>query len=407
MELLYILLVLLVVTRACGELAERVGQPVLVGELVSGIGLGLLVSHFSGTFPVLSDLADNEVFHGVTELGMFFLMLLAGVELRPRDLAGASRDALLVALGGMVLPLGLGLAMGWFFLPPSDVRAAQALFLGTCLAITAVPVSVKILIDLGKLETRIGQVVIAAALVDDVLSLLLLAVLTSVLESGRMPGPAGLSLLMGQVVLFFLLVLAIGRFVLPAVGSRLHRLKADELEFSFLLVAGLGLAVLAEALGMHFILGAFSAGLFFGRRTVSDEVFQDVRGKVSAISTGFLAPIFFASLGFHLELEALWEIPWFVLGLVVIATVGKLAGASLPAFWAGFSRRDSLAVGVAMNARGAVELVIAGVALQAGLFEVPDPPPPVVENLFSAVVVMAVVTTLSAPLALKRLLGGP
>ena len=263
----------------------------------------------------------------------------------------------------------------------------------------------KILIDLGQLKSRVGQVVIAAALVDDVLSLLLLGVLTSVLETGAFPGLGGLALLTGRVVVFFVVVYALGRHVFPAIGSRLHKLKADELEFSFLLVAALGCSVLAEVLGMHFILGAFAAGLFFGRHTVSKGVYDDVRSKISAVSTGFLAPIFFASMGFHLRLDALWETPGFVLLLVAIATAGKLLGASLPALRAGFSRRESMAVGMAMNARGAVELVIAGVALQAGLFERPDPTPPIVANLFSAVVIMAIVTTLATPVALKRLLG--
>lgn len=406
MELLYILLVLLVVTRACGELSERLGQPVLVGELISGVGLGLVVSRYSDAFPVLADLQDNEVFHGITELGMFFLMLLAGVELRPRDLVKASKQAVFIALGGMLLPLALGLALGWAILPESHVKAPQALFIGTCLAITAVPVSVKILIDLGKLKSRLGRVVVAAALVDDVLSLLLLAVLTSVLESGAFPGPAGLALLLGKVLAFAALVMVCGNYALPAVGRRMHRLRAAEFEFSLLLIAALGFSVLAEALGMHFILGAFSAGLFFGRRTIDEQSYVDVREKVSAISTGFMAPIFFASLGFHLELRALWEAPGLVVALITLATLGKLLGTSLPARYAGFSRRESMAVGVAMNARGAVELVVAGVALEAGLFQQPTPIPPSVANLFSAVVLMAIVTTLATPIALERLIGG-
>ena len=133
---------------------------------------------------------------------------------------------------------------------------------------------------------------------------------------------------------------------------------------------------------------------------------MDVTGKVTAISTGFLAPIFFASMGFHLDLSALVEIPGFVVLLIVLATAGKLLGASLPALKAGFDRRESLGIGVAMNARGAVELILAGIALRAGLFESPDPPPPIIANMFSAVVIMAVVTTLMAPISLKRIFAG-
>lgn len=407
MELLYTLLVLLVATRACGELAQRLGQPMLVGELVAGIGLGLLASSFTEAFPVLSEIEDDKVFHGITELGMFFLMLLAGLDLRPKEVASASREAVWIALGGMFLPLGLGFGMGWVALPESDVKFAQALFLGTCLAITAVPVSVRILIDLGKMQSRLGQTVVAAALIDDILSLLLLGVLTSVLSTGSLPDTAGLALLVGKVLLFFAIVFFVGRYGFPFLGKKLHRMRADEFEFSFLLIVALGFSVLAEVLGMHFILGAFAAGLFFGRSTFDEEVYDDVTKKVSAVSTGFLAPVFFASMGFHLQLSALWVIPGFVLLLVAVATAGKLLGASLPALRAGFSRRESAAIGVAMNARGAVELIIAGIALEAGLFEKPSPVPEIVANLFSAVVLMAIATTLFAPIALERLLSDP
>lgn len=404
MELLYTLLILLAVTRLFGELAERIGQPVLVGELLSGIGLGLLVSHYSDTFPILSELQHNETFHGITELAMFFLMLFAGLDLRPTELLKASKSAVFIALGGMLFPLGLGLALGLASLPQSELRSAQALFLGTSLAITAVPVSVKALMDLGHLNSRLGQTVVAAALIDDILSLLLLGVLTSVLDTGSFPDAAGLAILVGKLLVFFAVVYALGHWLLPRVGAKLHLLRSDELEFSFLLVAGLAFAVLAEALGMHFILGAFAAGLFFGRTTVDEKTYHDVSAKVSAISTGFLAPIFFASIGFHLELAALWEAPLFVVALVALASFGKLLGAALPASRSDFTRREAAAIGFAMNARGAVELVIAGIALRAGLFEHPDPAPPVVTHMFSAVVIMAIFTTLLAPVALKRLL---
>ena len=108
MEILYVLLVLLIATRAFGELAVRVGQPALVGELLAGVGLGIVVMHNQETFPVLSDLPENPVFKAITDLGIFFLMLMAGLELRPRKLAEASRHAVVVAVGGLVLPLGLG-----------------------------------------------------------------------------------------------------------------------------------------------------------------------------------------------------------------------------------------------------------------------------------------------------------
>lgn len=404
MELLYVLLVLLAAARLAGEVAERIGQPPLVGELVAGVALGLVVQRYSGAFPVLSDLRENEVFTALTDLAIFFLMLFAGVETQPRELAKASKRAVLIAVGGMLLPLVIGFALGWAYLPSSSYKPAQALFLGVALAITAVPVSVRILMDLGRLDSPIGQTIVSAALIDDVLSLVLLAVLTAMIRTGSLPDAASLFWLAGEVAVFFAITIVIGRYLFPWLGRRLKAAHASEFEMSGLLIAALGYGVLAESLGMHFILGAFIAGLFFVRRTIDPKVFKGIRSKLSAITMGFFAPLFFASVGMHLDLAAAVEIPLFVMLLVVAAFLGKLAGAGLPALALGFDRRESLAIGAGMSARGAVELIIAGIALRAGLFAHPDPPPAEIAFLFSAVVIMALATTLVTPIVLKRLM---
>jgi len=405
MSVIYILLVLLIVTRLFGEISERLGQPALLGELISGICLGMLVHQFDQTFPVLAGLSDNEVFTAITELGIFFLMLLGGIELSPVKLLKASKGALLVATGGMIIPFALGLGFGFMVLPASDIRSAQALFLGTVMAVTAVPVSIKSLMDIGKLESKVGQTIVSAAVIDDTLSLILLAILTGFLESGSVPDMVALALLLGKVVIFFVIASILGHYLFPAIGRFLDRSKAEEFEFSMLLIAALAYAMLAETLGMHFILGAFLAGLFFRRRTISEDVYKDILIKTKGITNGFLAPVFFASIGMHLDLRALAEIPSFVMMMIAIATFGKVFGAGLCARSIGMSNSESLAVGAGMNARGAVELIIADIALRAGIFSFPDPAPPVVNYMFSSVVIMAIFTTLMTPPALKFILG--
>lgn len=404
MNLLYILLVLLLVTRLCGELAERLRQPALVGELVAGIALGVIAGRYGEALPVLAGLPENEVFNGITDLAIFFLMLLAGIELRPKELAEASGRAFAVALGGMLLPLMLGFGLGWWFLPDSPYKLAQALFLATALAITAVPVSVKVLMDLGQLNTRLGKTVVSAAVFDDVLSLMLLAILTAVIRTGGFPDASAVFVLLGKVLAFFVIAGLLGRYVLPRLGGVVRKTRTEEFEMSALLIAALGFALLAEALGMHFILGAFLVGLFFVRRTISPDVYKSIRASLSSITMGFFAPLFFASIGLHLDLSAAAEIPVFVTLLVLAAFLGKLVGAGVPAWGTGFSPREAAAIGTAMSARGAVELIVAGIALQAGLFRHPEPPPPVVAHLFSAVVIMALVTTLATPMVLRPLL---
>jgi Kef-type K+ transport system membrane component KefB len=381
----------------------RTGQPALVGELLAGVSLGIVVTHNSETFPVLADLPENPVFTAITDLGIFFLMLMAGLELRPKKLAEASGRAVVVAVGGLVAPLALGIGLGWWALPESELHAAQSLFLGVALAITAVPVSVGVLISLGKLDTPVGRMIVSAAIIDDVLSLMLLALLTAVLQTGSVPDASALFLLGGKVVLFFALAVPAGLYLFPRLGSRVASLRGDEFEFSFLVLAGLAYAVLAEALSIHFLIGAFMAGLFFVRRTIDEETYDDVFGKVSALTHGFFAPVFFASIGIHLEGGALLDTPFFLAALVLVATAGKLLGAGIPARLGGMNTRDSIAVGIGMNARGAVELIVADVAFRAGLFALPAPPHPIVASLYSAIVITAIVTTLATPLCLEWL----
>jgi len=402
MELFFVLLVLLVATRAFGEVAERLGQPALVGELVSGVVLGAIVAANGDFSPALSDLTEDRVFAAITDLGVFFLMLFAGIEMQPSKILQYSKASLVVAVGGMVLPLALGIMLGLAFLPDSDFLTAQALFVGTALAITAVPATVKILIDLGRLNTPAGQIIVSAAVFDDVISLLLLAWLTALIGVGEAPSPIQFGLLGIKIIAFFAITVVVGFYVFPWGGKLLKHLKEKELEFSAMLVAALAFAVLAEALDLHFIVGAFVAGVFFGRTTIDRKTYDNVRSKISGMTFGFLAPIFFASIGLHLNVDAFIEIPFFLVVLIVAAFAGKFLGSGFAAYVYGLSRTDAAAVGIGMSARGAVELVIANIALQAGVFSPPDVSSPVLDNLFSAVVIMAIITTVVTPILLKR-----
>ena len=138
MDLFYVLLILLVATRAFGEVAERLGQPSLVGELIAGITLGSVVAAYPSAFPDMVGLGENDVFVSLTDLGMFFLMLFAGIEMQPHKILRYSRGAFMVAFCGMLFPLALGIGLGYIFLPETPLQTAQSLFIGTALAITAV-----------------------------------------------------------------------------------------------------------------------------------------------------------------------------------------------------------------------------------------------------------------------------
>jgi Kef-type K+ transport system membrane component KefB len=404
MHILYVLLVLLILTRVFGELAVRARQPALVGELVAGIVLGLVVTQFSDTFPILAGISDSEVFRAITDLAIFFIMLLGGLEMRPRDVTGASGKALPVALGGILVPLTAGYGVGLLFIPESPARVGQCLFIGVALAITAVPVTVKVLMDLKRLDSRVGKVIVAAAIFDDVFSLVLLAVLTAIARTGALPGPVELAWLVGKVVAFFVIAYLLARYVLPRFGNHVRRLKLEHIEVSVLLAWALALAVLAEKLGMHFVVGAFMAGLTFTRQSIDESTYDDLNERLEGMTVGFFAPVFFASIGMHLDLTAVTAIPAMLATLLAVAFAGKLIGAGGAARLTGLSTSESTAVGFGMNARGAVELIVADIALRAGLFERPEPVPDTVRYLYSAIVIVAVVTTFISPMVLRRVL---
>lgn len=410
MELLMLmLLVLLILARLLAEAAERLGQPSIVGELVAGILLGLLavpLTKLTGlSFDFIHEVQKTPAFEAITDLGIFFLMLLGGLELRPRDMAQASRSAVFIAVGGLVLPMLSGIGLGLWLLPESEAKTAQTLFLGTALAITAVPVSIRVLRDLGRLDSKAGRIIVSAAVYDDVFSLVLLAVLTALLKTGQWPDAMGLLLLAGKVTLFFLLTIAVGRWIFPFMGRRLARSSASEFEFSMVLAVALAFGLLAEQLDMHFILGAFMAGLFFQRRAnLEPEIYDAVRERMDGIATGFLAPIFFASIGLHLSGGAFVEVPVFLAAVLVVAFLAKLLGCGLISLAFHRDVAGAAVVGSAMSARGAVELIIADIALRAGLFQTPSPAPPIVANLFSVVVIMAIVTTIVTPVAVTWIL---
>ena len=212
-----------------------------------------------------------------------------------------------------------------------------------------------------------------------------------------------LLLVVGNVLLFFVITIPVGLYVFPLIGKSFRHLSFPEVDFSMLLIGALAYAVLAEVMDLHLIIGAFMAGMFFHPKVVEQGIYDRVEKQMSGLARGFLAPIFFVSVGFHLDFYSVAAVPLFVVALTALALASKLVGAGIPAYWAGFSRRESLLVGVGMSGRGAVELIIAGVALEAGLFLQPDPPGAIVNGLFSAIVIMAIVTTVATPIALRLL----
>jgi len=401
-ELLIIILMLVIVARFAGEVMQRWGQLAILGELLAGIVVGALINY--GPFAQYSGLPDNEVFTAITSLGMFLLMLMTGMEIDVDKLVKASRTGLVVALGGMVIPLGLGYLLGEVFLPESSYKVAQSLFIGVALSITAVPALSRVLIEMKQLDTRLGRTLMNAAIIDDVLGLFLLAVLTTMIAEGQIPSAGELGILALKIIGFFVFVFIAGRYLIPRLGRITELSKFEEIEFSVAMIIALVFGVAAEYADMHFIIGALLAGMFLREKTFGKKMAKHLEEHVVGITLGFLAPLFFISIGLHVELTSLTTAPVFVILLLVAALAGKILGCGVPAKLSGFTMKESSAIGIGMNGRGAVEIVIAAVALEAGLFSQPDPVPEVVQAIFPAVVIIAILTTVAVPLGMKPLL---
>ncbi len=405
METIAQLLILLVVSRTLGEIAVRLGQNATVGELISGVALAAAIGWWGQGVPFLAELATGQAVELMAQAGIFFLVLLAGIEMKPEEIAGRTAGAFPIALGGALVPLAGGAALAWAVLPESDLKHGQALLVGVAMAITAIQVTVKVFDEMGLLRTRLGQTVVTAAIFDDIIGLFLLAVLLATVETGNIPDAVGLALLIGKVAAFFAVTVGLGVHVYPRVRAGISALQAASIEFSALMGIALAYGLLAEALDMHWIMGAFMAGLFFEPARVGEAVYDNMTVAVGGITTGFLAPMFLVWIGLQVDLAALAAIPGFLAVLIAVAFLGKLIGAGVPAALAGFSKREAASVGIAMNARGAVELVVVGIAAEAGLFAAGAGAAPVVTYLFSALILMGILTTLLTPILLRVALG--
>jgi Kef-type K+ transport system membrane component KefB len=359
---------------------------------------------FGGQIPFLAQLAHSQVLYYVANAGIFFLVLVAGIDLEPRELTERQAGSLAVAAGGVALPLAGGFALAWIFLPDSGQKPMLCLLVGVAVSISSIAATVKIFEEFGVLHTWFGRTVVSASIIDDVIGLILLAVVLAMVRTGSVPGNAEFAWLLGRVGIFFAVTIALGAHVYPHVSRRLRTMKATSFEFSVLCGVGLGYGLLAEALGLHWILGAFMAGLYFESSRVGPLAYNEMRMVFGAVAGGFLGPLFFASIGLRVELGAITQIPLFLGLLIGVALLGKLIGAGLPAYLVGRDRRGALAVGAGMSARGAVELVVLSIAAEAGLFEQADQEDPVTANLFSALILMGVVTTLLTPVLLRRIL---
>lgn len=386
------LLFLLVLARVLGEIFEHFRQPAMIGEITAGIILGpsvLQITYF------------NEELKVFSEMAVFLLVIMAGLEINPKDIRGAMMGKKIwIAILGFVIPIASGFLVGYLF----QLDIMISIFLALCISITALPVSIRILIDLGKLHSDIGQKIIAVAIFNDVIALMILGILIDIRGDAstfsEIASTTGISLLK---VLGFLLFVVIAYKVIDRATQKvdfikeqtdrlLNFLKGKESLFAIIFCFILVFASISETAGLHFIVGAFFGAMLITENLLGKENFKQLEKTTTTITMGFLAPIFFAAIGLEFHIQSLNNIP-LLLVVVAISFTSKILGGYLGGRFSGMSHKGSLTIGIGLNARGIMELVIANIALQEGIIDI---------RLFSILVVMGLLTTMSTPILLKR-----
>lgn len=379
LSLLNLLLVLLAGWLA-GWGATRLGYPPVLGELLVGILLGP---------PLLGLLQGNEALDVLAQIGILLMMLYVGMEIDPRELGRASWGGMLAAVGGFVTPF----ALAYLTMMAFGGSAMGATFVGIAAGVTSLTTKSRILVDLRLLDTRVAHVMMAAALISDTISLILFAAVLGALEAGALD-TAGIAIVAVKVVAFFGVAFFLGLRVFPYLGRRLTAvgLTNRTFHFTFVLMLAVAFGELAHLAGLHAILGAFLAGLFLRDNVLGRSLSQDLMGAVRDSSIGFLAPIFFVTAGFQVSLSVFRDDLLLLAAIIGVATVGKVLGTAIFYVLSGNGWREGLTIGGGMNGRGAVEIIVAGIALEMGLIST---------EVFSILVFMAIFTTATVPFFLK------
>ena len=342
------LLILMVVVWSVAVMLRRLGFPTILGELLAGILIGPAV------FGLIQ---PNEIIEVLAQLGIFFLMLHTGVETNPREFKTAVRKSFGIATIGALFPFLISMSITLLF----GYSLKTALFVGITLTATAVVVTLKILRDLGLSNTRLARVIVASCIIDDILSLIFFSLILQVINSDEI---SFMSLLIVGLksTLFFIVTIVVGYYLYPVLKKPFR--NSNGKGFTFVLILGLSFGLFAELIGLHMILGAYLAGLFFREEVASKELIRKVEDRLYGIAYSFLGPIFFISLGFHITFDAFTTEGIFLLiALVIGCIIFQVVSAGGMAKVAKFSNIESLTIGIGMTGRAEMAFILAAIGL--------------------------------------------
>lgn len=367
----------MVVIWAIAVLLRRIGIPTIMGELIVGILIGPAV---------LGLIEPSEIIDVLAQLGIFFLMLHTGVKTNPREFITALRKSFGIATIGALIPFLTAMSVALLF----GYSMHSALFVGITLTATAVVVTLKILQDLGLQNTKIARVIVASCILDDLLSLITFSIILSVIKSEEV---SLFSLLMVGLksTLFFGVTIIAGYYLYPLFKKPFRDPKGKG--FTFLLILGIGFGLFAELIGLHMILGAYLAGLFFREEVASKELIQKVEDRLYGIAYSFLGPIFFISLGFHITFDGFTNNGILLLvALVCGCFISQVISAGGMARLAKFSNLESLTIGIGMSGRAEMAFILVAIGRQLEVIN---------DTIFSILIFSTFILNIIASIGLK------
>ena len=393
---------MLIVGRFIGEVMHRLGQPEVLGQLLAGIILGptvfgrLLPGAHNLIFPDAVEL--KKMIDAISQLGILMLLLLAGMETDFKIVRRQKRTAIFSSLSGIILPFVCGLALGELLpdslLPAPEKRLITALFLATALSISSVKVVAMVIMEVDFMRRNIGQLILASAIIDDTVGWIIVAVISGVAAAGTVDFKA-VGFIVAGTLIFLVLSFTFGRTLITYVIRWTNdTLQIDFAVLSIILILMCLLSIVTDLIGVHTVLGAFVTGILVGQSPILTE---HIRDQLRGLVLGFFAPIFFAVAGLSVDLTILRSFSRLELavGLIVIASVGKLGGCLVGGKLGGLTTREAIALAVGMNARGTTEVIIATIGLSIGVLS---------KDFYTLIVLMAVATTMVMPPMLRAAL---
>ena len=395
--------ILLLAARVFGEISTRMGQPSVIGEILAGIILG--PSLLAGLFPTFGELiipqteTQGYLLEVMALLGAMFLLLITGLETDIELIKRHAKTAIGVSFGGISITFITGFFLGQhlpeFLLADPDERLVFSLFVATAMAISAIPVIAKVLMDMNLMRRDIGQTILAAGMSDDTIGWILLSIVAGI-AAGEAVTTGTVLTTVGSVLAFLVISFTFGRWMVRKLLTYVQDevISTDRL-LSLIIILAFFWGAITQLMNLEAILGAFVMGILFG---MMPRLPEQVINKLESIALGIFAPIFFAVAGLKVNILNLFDPVLIVITLIVIgiATMGKVAGTYAGARLIG--KKDhwtALSFGAGLNARGAMEIIIATIGLRLGILS---------QDMFSIIVVMAIATSLMAPFALRVVL---